>query len=94
MADNLPPPCDPELFSAGVLVAAFDARAWDMERFVSLMRQISTARLDWHYYAGRAMLRGIGSPEEFRGIDSFIAANCPGEIAILGYGEQWRSEHN
>lgn len=56
-----PPPCEREIFEQGTMVAVVvGVPSNAMERWVSDVRGASGERVDWHFCAGRAIVKVIG----------------------------------
>lgn len=59
--------CDPEIFNSGIAVAVIADRGGDA--IEALVQQIATetgVRIDWHYVAGRGIVRAIGDIQKAR----------------------------
>jgi hypothetical protein len=56
-----PPDCDREVFEDGkVVVMLGNVSSAVMEDWVKSLRECSGERIDWHYAAGRAVVKVIG----------------------------------
>lgn len=63
----IPPPCDPEIFSKGetiLIVGGISSNR--MENWVKKVRETSGSRIDWHFAAGRAVVKVLGDWEAVR----------------------------
>lgn len=61
-----PPPCDPEIFENGKTVCIAHASSNVMERWVLAIAAKANARVDWHFYGGRANILHLGDAESRR----------------------------
>ena len=62
-------PCDPEIFEHGKAVAIIaDRSAQKIEDLIVRVAGLSYQRIDWHYVAGRGVVRCIGNCELVRGL--------------------------
>jgi len=58
-----PPPCDPEIFQNGTTVCVLYAPSNAAERWVQSVAKKANARVDWHYFGGRANVLHLGDTE-------------------------------
>ncbi|MEK7193169.1 MAG: hypothetical protein AAB652_00030 [Patescibacteria group bacterium] len=58
--DDLPP-CDRKIFRKGEHIATLDAEPEAAERWVKAIAQRANARVDWHYFGGRACVKFLGN---------------------------------
>ena len=57
-------PCDPEIFESGVILLITETRgAREFELWVEEIRKLTGQRIDWSYFAGRAVVRALGDIE-------------------------------
>lgn len=56
-------PCDPEVYKYGETLFMTAQRAADAEAWVEKLRERSGQRVDWHYVAGRAIVKALGDAD-------------------------------
>jgi hypothetical protein len=62
-----PPPCDTVIFEQGEVAAVLvGPRATVIEAFVQSVAQETQQAVDWHYYAGRAVVMTTGDRAKVR----------------------------
>jgi len=54
------PDCDRELWEKGEHIATLDAGSTNAEEWVKKIAAQANARVDWHYFGGRACVRFLG----------------------------------
>jgi hypothetical protein len=67
MSQDVPPPCDPEIFEKGetILVASRESGlSQDTERWIKQAAALSGQKIDWHYFAGYISIRALGNIEK------------------------------
>ena len=56
-----PPPCDQDIFKNGEVMLITDTiPSKKVEPWVQLIAEMSGQRVDWHLYAGRIVVKGLG----------------------------------
>lgn len=58
-----PPPCDDEIFKNGETVVILDGSSNAVERWVQSVAKQANARVDWHYFGGRANVLHLGDAD-------------------------------
>lgn len=53
-------PCNQEIYEKGAVVAILDARSQVAEAVVKSASESSGIEIDWHYVAGRAVVKTLG----------------------------------
>jgi len=56
-----PPSCDPKIFKNGREVCVLDGRSNAIECWVKKVAKKADAKVDWHYFAGRARVLHLGN---------------------------------
>lgn len=85
--------CDPNLYSKGVVIGMYDTsymRATGFEKIVRETRRITERPCDWHYVAGRAVVKVYEGDEEI--IKNTL--NPLFEKAQNEFGPKWCEAHN
>ena len=63
---NNQPPCDPDIFKDGVCLGMCDAGLYGgsrgFEELIVAARNESGLRIDWHFAAGRAIVKTLDDP--------------------------------
>ena len=54
-------PCDPDIYLHGTVIAIMTGPSTAIEAIVVRVRQQANVRIDWHYVAGRALVKVLGS---------------------------------
>lgn len=55
-----PPDCDPQIYASGETLMIGYGKAAEIEEWVVALRKLSGARVDWHYFGGRAWVGYLG----------------------------------
>ncbi len=55
-----PAPCDKDIFKNGETVVVLDGSSNAVERWVQAVAKKAKARVDWHYFGGRAIVLHLG----------------------------------
>ncbi len=74
---EVPPPCDSEIFSKGIPVAALNARSQAAETWVRSIAKDADARVDWHYSGGIAQVLHLGDLESRKRVEQSITKLLP-----------------
>lgn len=75
MKNDMPPPCDREVFTRGEPVAALNAARWAAETWVQAVAKESGQRVDWHYSGGIAQVLFLGDRTKVdAAIDKLVSA--------------------
>lgn len=67
-----PPPCEQEIYENGDVVAVIDSSSNAIERWVKTVADQADARLDWHYFAGRGIVKHVGDTASLRRVEQAI----------------------
>ena len=71
-------PCDPKIYRKGEHIATLDAGPDAAERWVKAVAQKAKARLDWHYFGGRVVVKFLGNTKArmrvFQAIEELAAS--------------------
>lgn len=78
---EVPPSCDPAIFTHGESIAALDARKDPAERWVRLIARRANAKLDWHYSGGVAHVLHLGDADSRERV---VATMCALESRLKG----------
>ncbi len=68
------PDCARDIYKKGEHIATLDARADAAERWVKMVAAGADARLDWHYFGGRVVVKFLGGEEDRRRVFEVIEA--------------------
>lgn len=77
---DIPPPCDREVFTKGEPIAALDARRWAAETWVQAVAKVSEQRVDWHYSGGIAQVLFLGDRAKVDAAIDMLAPTLNGTI--------------
>ncbi len=62
-----PPNCDPEIFESGTVVfMGVNVPSELVESWVKRVASTSDQRVDWHFVAGRAIVKALGDVDKVR----------------------------
>lgn len=62
-----PEPCNQEIYEKGTVVIVIAGPSREIEEYVVSMREkTQQPRIDWHYVAGRGMVKALGDIELIR----------------------------
>jgi hypothetical protein len=89
MNKYVPPPCDGEIFMAGIPVAIItESNPKAIEEWVLKIRRCTHVRVDWHQSGGRAQVLMIGDAAAHARVQSAMAniGGLSGTIHLVPYG--------
>jgi hypothetical protein len=83
--DPVPDRCDPEIYEFGSVVAiAATHGAVAFEEWITAVRQFNFSdRIDWHYVAGRAVVKVIGSTKRVKKAMELLRHSCPATLTFM-----------
>lgn len=89
MNKYVPPPCDSEIFRAGILVAIItESNPKAIEEWILEIRRCTHVRVDWHQSGGRAQVLMIGDATAHARVQSAMAniGGMVGTVHLVAYG--------